>query len=71
MWSEVEQQRLKDLHIESARHDREKLTSLVVHFQEGGTIFGPAFKGVPVNASQVFARKVRGLTQAGNELLAK
>ena len=52
MWNPSENDHLKKLSLDPARHTREKLIDLVQHFKKGGTLFSVTDKGEPHAASQ-------------------
>jgi hypothetical protein len=64
-WTEDEMRRLRELSIDPSRHNRDKLFSLVDHFKSRGTIYSVYRKGIPVNASQQFAEKIKKMVGEG------
>ena len=66
MWSAEEQGKLKEPRIDSNKISREVLTALVKHFKKDGSLYQVHKKGIPVEASQYFARKVRNATHSGS-----
>ena len=61
-WTREEQIQLRSLHLDPIRTDKEKLTTLIKHFQKGGGVWAVSEGQTgPVVVSRGLARKVRDL----------
>ncbi len=61
-WTLEEKSSLRSMHLDPIRTDREKLITLVAHFQKGKGVWAVSEAGKsPITVSRVLARKIRDL----------
>lgn len=63
IWSAEETAKLRQLHLDPTVNNRQKLVSLVKHFQGGGSAYSVWYKGVPEKVAQHTAEKIRALSR--------